>query len=1073
MKKLLPAMLVAFTFGVLGGCGSSVYRGKLAPFAPDTGHHDIWDATFRRRHVDLKAPIQGDPMLELARDITMLEDDIRRDGSIAIKAPDVWGDGDLIAAIQEYDRFMGFDGKKEEFEKRFTETVQAYIARSDFAEFQSATAIGSALGGAKVANLPGNTIKPADDKGSTVNILSANLAEPTKESETFAANSFARGFVTQEKSATIKPIALEPTVLDRQRSTYVLANQGLRRRMLGDDNSRAAGYGLYLFRIPVSILPGRETTEGYSAVASLRAQMQVDANHLKNALPRMVIADVVEGLVPRILAEWEQTKQKYDEIQELKATHEEARKAEVDDRGLQNYINDYKKHEQSARTGTDGGAGLPRKSGNSIQKNMANRSMVDVSITNIQYNDQKEVYSEGLIEFIEYQVAEHFAEQSTSFVLPSPKPEEVRQFLYSLFEQTHNVLEENHLYECMEPTIERAGEFVVKGNYPKLNDVRCEWYAGIDEQFPEGECGLDKKYRYAGWFLALQMGINDRNLRKLLRDLSRKGSVPVEQCGAIDNVRFYLPNSPDAALLWETIIRESFPLHVFNLDPVTEEQNAYDAFSRRREMQVALAFSVAKGNVFTADQKMRMSRELALDEATIALNRTAVAFAHGEDTFGWYFHPRIQTPPTESSNLGALARTIWSTGPTDRYDRRHRRLEPGIRECEVLISMPTFVSEISFDVTTNWEKIAKPGVTKRSYEEMLAQGSRLHRLRMCMKEPNNQQCYRPGDVARLSSRIDQLETMLGMQTYNVNLPFQNDQRGTELFNAGTKQLRPSIEYYYGLRFLGTGENKCAEFFITGRNFHPTLTHVVVGGVEVHSGDGFHVEVINRELIRVTVGYINPLFSEGKSIEVRVATPTGMSNLLVMEAAESTEKDAQAPTYDWKKPYEFEGYFDCSGDSRKLISEPLCNETLKMNAVPSFAIPSHGKMSLDVVFNSKSGETYKLEPCVGVEYSEFQVHGESLLNLLNAYSILGMPSTYDLEGTITCTAYIEGPVPVRLPKPIVIKIKKAQCPDNECSTVDPCTKGCKGQCRCSIKSSESVKSVKVKMIELPAPKVQDH
>ena len=79
-------------------------------------------------------------MLEVARDLTMLEDDIRRDGSITVKKPDVWGDGNLIASIQEYERLMAL-GDHAAFDKRFSESVQAYIARSDQGEFLSATAI--------------------------------------------------------------------------------------------------------------------------------------------------------------------------------------------------------------------------------------------------------------------------------------------------------------------------------------------------------------------------------------------------------------------------------------------------------------------------------------------------------------------------------------------------------------------------------------------------------------------------------------------------------------------------------------------------------------------------------------------------------------------------------------------------------------------------------------------------------------------------------------------------------------------------------------------------------------------
>ena len=43
--------------------------------------------------------------------------------------------------------------------------------------------------------------------------------------------------------------------------------------------------------------------------------------------------------------------------------------------------------------------------------------------------------------------------------------------------------------------------------------------------------------------------------------------------------------------------RNRFPVHLFTLDPVVEEQNYQDAFSRRRELQLAMAMAVAKGNV--------------------------------------------------------------------------------------------------------------------------------------------------------------------------------------------------------------------------------------------------------------------------------------------------------------------------------------------------------------------------------------------------------------------------------------------------------------------------------------------
>ena len=663
MKKIAIRTLLICSLSSVFGCeSSSEYRGSLAPYAPDAGHHDFWDVAFRRRHRDIKEPIHGDAMLKVARDLTMLEDDIRRDGSITVKKPDVWGDGNLIASIQEYERLSSYS-------KRIA------ILKSE---------------------------KPVKRIKSPSNAMRSSASIPSS----------------------------------------------------------------------------------------------------------------------------------------------------------------------------------------------------------VPYVSHSDVYGDDAIDTIVDNAIEQFESLPTAFVLDQPKPEEIKQFLFTTLEQTHNALQENQIYDANINTIASAADCFVKGQYDQVGVYRSEWSQSV------ADYALNGSFESSSWLLALQSGIMDRNLKKILKDLETKGLIAGEQCSVSDSVPFYGSNSSGAVKLWETILRETFPLQVFNLDPIADQQNAYDAFSRRREMQVALAFSVAKGGSFTADQKLKMSRKLALDEATIGLNRTAVAFAHSDDTFGWYFHPRIQTPPSESTNIGALARTIWSTGPTDHYDRKHRRLEPGIRDCEVLIAMPSFVTDVSFDVTTNWEKVARPGVTKRSYEEMVAQGGRLHRLRTCMQDPSNQNCYRPGDYGRLVSRIDQLETMLGMQTHDVKLPYQFDQTGSGLFDTGLKQLRPIVDYYYGLTYLDPAQN-VVDFFITGKNFHPTLTHVVVGGTEQHlniTNESF-VEVISRELIRVRVGKLNESLSEPGHFEVRVATPAGMSNPLVID--KRVEKK-QETTPERKSDYDLVGKIELTG-----------------------------------------------------------------------------------------------------------------------------------------------------------------
>ena len=75
-------------------------------------------------------------MRELANEVTTLEDEIHRYGSVTVKQPDVWGDADLMGYIQEYEQVM--INRLTDFK----DTIQGYIARSDQSDLQSMTALG-------------------------------------------------------------------------------------------------------------------------------------------------------------------------------------------------------------------------------------------------------------------------------------------------------------------------------------------------------------------------------------------------------------------------------------------------------------------------------------------------------------------------------------------------------------------------------------------------------------------------------------------------------------------------------------------------------------------------------------------------------------------------------------------------------------------------------------------------------------------------------------------------------------------------------------------------------------------
>ncbi len=805
MKRLTILAITILISCVFVGCTN-----------PNAGHGNVKDYLFGRRHGEALGRGTDDPLLAFAREITVMEDDLRRDGTITVKTPDVWGDANLVSFIQEYDKEL------ERTHSAYKDTLQAYLARSDQAEFSATHALGSALGGASVPETKVEAIE---------------LTEVTPFSQ--IANSKGR-------APADGILGIEPTESERQHSTYVLVNQALRRRNMGDDNSQMAGYGMYKFRIPVSVLPGRETSRNHAAVVTLRAQLIVDESNLRNTIPRLVVADLVDILTTPILADW------------------------------------------NKRPDAETEAALPPISSPNPYLIYGPRSIIALRVV----------------------AEEHFLEQTKRS--DAPKVQELRTFLFQYLTQIYRMTQARKAFLDQEATIVDATAQFERGC--GIESYRSTWVGHMSNYCePADSYAAD-----VSWLVAIQAGILDRNLKRILQDMQQSGKLADNSLACAEAVRFFEPDLalPQTLELWSALVKSEFPLTVFTLDPQVEEQNAFDAFSRRRELQVALAYGVASGRI-RAENALKFSRQVALDSETITLNRTAVGFSHANDTFGWYFYPRIQSPPTENTNIGAIARTIWSTGPTEHYDTKHRELEPGIRECEVIVTMPSFVSKVAFDVTTNWEKLTYPGKTKRSYEEMVAQGSRVRQLQCSMQAVQETACSRPGDFARLASRVEQLEQLLGLQTYVVNVPYQYEQSGTDLFDTGDVHLAPVIQDFYGLAYLKSDKTVNAQFFLRGKNFHPTLTHVVVGGTESHSvGGSATVEVISRELLLVHVDNLESTLSRS-AFEVRVGTPAGLSNPIEIPSTPAPEQPKPSTAnFDWSKtPLSFEA---------ELLYDPMAN-----------------------------------------------------------------------------------------------------------------------------------------------------
>ena len=268
---------------------------------------------------------------------------------------------------------------------------------------------------------------------------------------------------------------------------------------------------------------------------------------------------------------------------------------------------------------------------------------------------------------------------------------------------------------------------------------------------------------------------------------------------------FYGPNPPaEARAAFSQYVMCRWPIHVFALDPVTQDQNVASSFSRRREMQLILALAAAN-RALTLQSLTQFVRRLEYDLETIDLNRTAVGFTHGSDTFGWRFYPRVQVPKVKG-NLGTAVHDLIGGGPNRDDDLNDRRLEPGIRECTALVVMPSFVPYAVLDTRSNWFRLADhhsiipPKFLSRKGDlreavDLSADVVELRNLaNSCFQDAH---LYRDGDIYRLKRAIETLERSLPLQTAYVEVPYENLLGGFDLFRSDVQGLKPTLRGWYG------------------------------------------------------------------------------------------------------------------------------------------------------------------------------------------------------------------------------------------------------------------------------------
>ena len=791
-------------------------------------------APFEAAHRE-KPPIATDPCVdELAARLEWIEHRIDTHGSIVAKAPDVWGQSRLTRHRYEYEEQL-----RRQLD-RFESRAQAAIRRSDQQYLGMALALQAAAGrqrrGSDVVAVPEASVVnqigdllPSGNEG-----LGRDGQLVIHRTAPFDQPGLTGAFSEQ-------PIGLEPKLHLDQLSGYLHHLHALRRVNEGDDSADAPGYALNLVRLPVSILPGCLTRRGYGAEVTLTASMQLDAELLPRTFRNLVINDLVDTIAPALVhcvndadcLQWART------IEQAPRTG--SRQSAIPRQSLMAAVESL-----GTRLPAVAPAPPPAVKSRRARLPLPGSQLADVA---------------GVGPMARLIVETHTALAGHPVSRPCIAYTDVRAFLSSELEAAYDFLAVPAQREIwQELTGWQLADLIRGRQIAALDQIRCHAFrrfgaADVAEASLPLQAATDSDdccspepaatpacrttTAVLAWAVLVESALLDARLADDIATTGSTGTMPAGPCLAGP---FFGPTpSLEARAAFADYVRRRWPLRVFALDPVIDEQNVEDSFARRREAQIALAVAFASGRT-SAQALNRATRRLELDMATVSLNRTAVGFTHGADTFGWRFAPRVQPPPTRTG-LAGWAETLCGTSSDT--DLASRCLEPGIRECAAVIVMPSFIPAITLDAHTNWFSLAHPQATEPDLHDTV----KLARAVAAVRESAAacQACrhrYADGMLAQLLRRADQLEQELSFQTLTAKVPLENTAGGFELFDAGITDLAPELTGWYGAP--GIDPQATTTLFLTGEGFSIHDTRLIAGGRPLP------FRLLSREVMEVTI-----------------------------------------------------------------------------------------------------------------------------------------------------------------------------------------------------------------------------
>ncbi len=808
--------------------------------------------------------------------IDELDKELFKLGTINVKAPDVWGQNRMTKYRTDFETQMAKDVGNFQF------TLSAALRRADLAVLISGTSIGAALN-------PAGAAAPAAAAAPTAAAAPAAAAPAATTSSPSSAAAPAATAVTppspditsqlQYLASRIDNLAnttnllqipqgttvgLEPTLNEDEKANFINHLNELRRINAGDDLTDAPGYGLYLVRMPVSLLPGPAVQKGKGALVNVEARHILPPDLLANTFRSVVIMDTTYQLDPLLLKILHKV---------IKLDPDEFPTACLPRPGVVTSAPPAAIGQLRARAAVASQIGAGNPSG--------------VSGT-LSLSDAAEVYGydvlKVLIDAIEKDRGDWYVHDAS-----------LLSWLVNELATAHRFMQEQArdglLSDMFHPArFQQLDQIVQQRNYSGLFDWRCRFLkelvsrrngqAAVNDDFVTKNLSVTDVLVYA---LMVQSVLVERQLKHDIDIMvQRKGFA----CADLNTLSFYdLFPSPEAQESFNAYVACKWPIHIFSLDPTTDQQNELDLFSARSELQVALAVALSSGAI-NFNQATSYARQLQTDLETINLNQTAVGFGAGETTFGWRFYPRIQSPPTQN-NIQRIGGLLLGSNYGQNYMERHRKIEPGLRECVALVVTPNFIPAIRFTTSANWFEInGQHANQKLDTGDMLRLSHQVQTAKNALSMVCDAGHYRPGEVERLADRLAQLEAQLPLQYYRVPLPFEGDLTGSEIFTSEGGQLAPRLLAWYG-EPPKVGVN--STIFLLGTNFGIGETDVIAGGVPAD------VQLMSRNVMQITINSsARPKTTADKRLifDIHAATPNGISNHLF---AETDAADASATT----------------------------------------------------------------------------------------------------------------------------------------------------------------------------------